>query len=78
MLISKRDPIGLGLDQISIILIASGGAVLTLSFLGYCAGTGRRTFFMHFFSLCLLLLAIYEFAFGILIAVRHAKVREGV
>lgn len=64
------------MENISKILIFYGCMILSISFLGFCAIPGRRRFFMHLLSVCLLMLAVCELVFGILVAIRHSRADE--
>lgn len=75
MLVSRNDVLGLGMREVAVALLGSGIGVLLVSVMGFCAGAGRRTVFMHFYSLCLMCLSVFEFGFGILVIIRHAKVK---
>lgn len=76
MLISQHEVLGFGLREISVALLVTGCGIIILSVLGFCAGTGRRSFAMQLFSGCLLLGSIYQVGFGVMIAIRRSKVRS--
>lgn len=62
------------MKQIAIAALAAGAAVALFSIIGFSAVTGRRRIFMNFFSVLLLCLSIFEFAFAILSSIRYSKV----
>lgn len=76
MLISKQDALGFGLNEIAIVLLITGAVIIVLAMIGFCAGSGRRSFAMQLFSGALLLGAIYQVGFGILVIIRRSKVKK--
>ena len=77
MLISKLDVMGIGLHEMALILLATGGAVIILSTLGFCAGVGRRKFAMQIYAGILMIEAVYQAGLGILTLIRRGKVKKG-
>ena len=67
---------GIGLHEISMILLATGGVVIILSTLGFCAGVGRRKWAMQVYSGILLIEAVFQAGLGILTLIRRGKVRR--
>lgn len=74
MLISKLDVMGIGLHEMALILLATGGIIIILSIIGFCAGVGRRKWAMQFYSVILLIEAVYLAGLGIVALVRRGKV----
>jgi len=74
MLISTYDVMGFGLREISLALMCTGAAVIVITTIGFCVGSGRRSIAMQFYSGCLLLGTIYQIGFGILTLIRRGKV----
>ena len=75
MLISAYDVMGFGLKQLSLVLLCTGAGIIVFTTIGFCAGSGRRSIAMQFYSICLLLGAIYQVGFGVLSLIRRSKVK---
>ncbi len=75
MLISKQDALGFGLHEISLALLVTGAVIILVAIVGFCAGSGRRSYAMQFFSGILLLGAVYQVGLGILTVIRRSKVK---
>lgn len=76
MLISAYDVMGFGLRELSLALLCTGAGVIVITTIGFCAGSGRRSIAMQFYSGCLLLGAMYQTGFGILSLIRRSKVKN--
>lgn len=74
LLISKLDVMGIGLHEMALILLATGGIIIILSTIGFCAGVGRRKWAMQFYCGILLIEAVYQAGLGVLTLIRRGKV----
>ena len=65
---------GIGLHEMSVILLATGAFMIILATIGCCAGVGRRKWAMQFFSGILLIETVYQTGLGILTLIQRGKV----